>query len=187
MKKIKKMLCSMLVIAFCMLNTCLTVFAAPENNDIICTKEQLEKGITVVITKNNVGEFEQNVYYDMSNIPMMCATADGELEWAAFHLGFKDWNEHTNDLYYTVSADEPLVNICGRAYVKSTSVLNPIYYHDDIFEHDLPYSTVASRDLAWDIDTGDEEKVRVGFTGVIIKSSHGQTGAFLNKSLLVDR
>lgn len=87
-------------------------------------------GITVFITKNNVGKFEQNVYYDMSNIPMMCATAD---------------------------------------------------------EHYLPYSTVASRDLAYDINTGDEEKVRVGFIGVVIKSSHGQTGGFINDSLVVER
>ena len=64
------------------------------------------------------GTFEQTVYYDIdvSSIPQPTATADGELEWAEFHLGFNHWNDDTGRLYFTISADEPMSKVTGNAY-----------------------------------------------------------------------
>lgn len=77
-----------------------------------------------MLAKNEEGTFEQTVYYDIdvSSIPQPTATADGELEWAEFHLGFNHWNDDTGRLYFTISADEPMSKVTGNAYVKSTSI-----------------------------------------------------------------
>ena len=71
------------------------------------TPEQLSDGVTVVLTKNEDGTFEQTIFYDtdLAAIPQPMATSDGELEWAIFHLGFNDWNDDTGRLYFTISAD----------------------------------------------------------------------------------
>lgn len=160
-----------------------------EIDDIEVTAEQLADGVTVVLSKTEDGTFEQAVYYDtdFGSIPQPMATADGELEWAAFHLGFNDWNADTGRLYFTISADEPMSKVTGNAYVKSTSVLFPATYYSDSFNKKLNGSMNTSRTLQEDVDTGDEDKVRVGFSGVILVTVAGEKGYFSNASQVVDR
>lgn len=190
MKKPFKTLFS-LSMAACILAVPAQAYAAtPETveiQEINVTPEQLSDGVTVLLTFNDDGTYNQSVYTDESAVPVPTATADGELEWATFHLGFKDWNNDTGDLYFTVSADEAMRKVRGDAYVKSTGVLFSTYYYDDSFSESLysPYNT--SRTFATDIDTEDETKVRVGFKNVILYTTAGDTGSFSNFSQIVSR
>lgn len=160
-----------------------------EIGDIEVTPEQLSDGVTVVLTKNEDGTFEQTIFYDtdLAAIPQPMATSDGELEWAIFHLGFNDWNDDTGRLYFTISADEPMSTVAGNAYVKSTSILFPTTYYSNSFSKSLYGSMNTSRTLKDDVDTGDEDKVRVGFSGVVLTTVAGETGYFSNTSQVVER
>lgn len=115
------------------------------------------------------------------------ATADGELEWAAFHLGFNDWNDDTGRLYFSISADEPMSKVTGNAYVESTSILFPTSYYSDSFNKPLNGSMNTSRTLQDDVDTGDEDKVRVGFSSVVLTTVANEKGYFSNTSQVVER
>ena len=194
--KLKKILISTLSAAAIMFGTlapATSTMAAEsqsiEIDDIEVTPEQLSDGVTVVLTKNNDGAFEQTVYYDTdpASIPQPMATADGELEWAKFHLGFVDWNDDTGRLYFTISADEPMSKVTGNAYVESTSILFPETYYSDSFNKKLNGSMNTSRTLQEDVNTGDEEKVRVGFSSVILSTVAGEKGYFSNTSQVVSR
>lgn len=158
-----------------------------ELDDIEATINQLADGVTVVLTKTADGTFEQNIYYDTFSIPRPRATADGVLEWAEFHLGFNDWNDDTGRLYFTISADEPMYGVSGSAYVKSTSVLHPATFYSDTFDKYLNGSMNTSRTLYEDLYTEDEEKVRVGFSGVVLVTLAGDKGNFSNASQIVNR
>lgn len=160
-----------------------------EIDDIEVTPEQLSDGVTVVLTKNEDGTFEQTIFYDtdLAGIPQPMATSDGELEWAIFHLGFNDWNDDTGRLYFTISADEPMSTVAGNAYVKSTSILFPTTYYSNSFSKSLYGSMNTSRTLKDDVDTGDKDKVRVGFSGVVLTTVAGETGYFSNTSQVVKR
>ena len=130
------------------------------NIELLVTKEQLEDGVTIVLAKNEEGTFEQTVYYDIdvSSNPQPTATADGELEWAEFHLGFNHWNDDTGRLYFTISADEPMSKVTGNAYVKSTSIFSSKPFYSDTFKKKLYGSMKTSRTLKENVDTGDEKK-----------------------------
>lgn len=158
-----------------------------ETQEITITPEQLVEGVTVLIVFNDDGSWSQFVYDNEATIPVPAATADGELEWAKFHLGFKDWNNDTGDLYFTVSADEAMSKISGTAYVESTSWLFPKSYYDSSFSEKLYSSYNTSRTLATDVDTEDETEVRVGFRNVILSTIAGDSGAFSNSSQIVER
>lgn len=160
-----------------------------EIEDVEVTTEQLVDGVTVVLTRNEDDTFDQAVYYDTdaAAIPMPTAGADGVLEIAAFHLGFNDWNDDTGRLYYTISADEPMSSITGNAYVKSTSILFPKSYYSDSFTGSLHGSLNTSRTLKDNVNTGDETKVRVGFSGVVLTTTAGEKGYFSDTSQVVDR
>lgn len=160
-----------------------------EIEDIEVTPEQLIDGVTVVLVKNNDGTFEQIVYSDtdFAAVPQPAATADGVLEWAAFHLGFNNWNNDTGRLYFTISADEPMKKVTGNAYVKSTSILFPTTYYSDSFNKSLGGSMNTSRVLYENVDTGDEDRVRVGFSNVVLLTVADEYGYFSNTSQVVDR
>lgn len=160
-----------------------------EIDDIEVTPEQLSDGVTVVLTKNEDGTFEQTVFYDtnIASIPQPMATADGILEWAAFHLGFNDWNDDTGRLYFSISADEPMSKVTGNAYVKSTSILFPATYYSDSFDKELNGSMNTGRTLRDNVDTGDEDKVRVGFSSVVLTTVADEKGYFSNTSQVVER
>lgn len=154
--------------------------------EITVTPEELSDGITIFITRNSDGTYNQTVYDDASVIPVPMATADGVLEWAEFHVGFKDWTNYAGDLYFTVKADEPMLKISGKAYV---SPLNALLkdYHNKEFSSNLYSSYNTSRTLAEDVDTGDATRVKVGFKTVILWTSTGDEGAFENASKIVER
>lgn len=160
-----------------------------EIDDIEVTSEQLSDGVTVVLTKNDDGTFDQTVCCDtdLAFIPQPMATADGELEWAKFHLGFVDWNNDTGRFYFTISADEPMSKVTGNAYVKSTSILFPSTYYSDSFAKKLNGSMNTSRTLQEDVNTGEEEKVRIGFSNVVLVTTAGEKGYFSNTSQVVNR
>lgn len=164
--------------------------------DIEVSIDQLSDGVTVLLTRNEDGTFDQTVFYDdvvfsediiADNVNQTRATADGVLEWATFHVGFNNWNNDTGRLYYTVSADEPMYNITGSAYVKSTSILFPTTYYSSSFSSLLYGYTTASRVLDDDVDTGDEDKVRVGFSSVTMNTVAGETAYFGSGSQVVER
>ncbi|MBA4688179.1 MAG: hypothetical protein H2184_13570 [Candidatus Galacturonibacter soehngenii] len=191
--------CLSLAISSAIAMPSVTVNAASEQpiqvEDITATINQLTDGITIVLTKNEDDTFNQKVYYNTlmpqsitttSNLKPM-ATADGVLEWAVFHLGFKNWNDDTGDLYYTISADEPMYSVSGDAYVKSTSILFPKSFYKDSFSSRLYSSTNTSRTLETDVDTEDEKKVRVGFSNVVLETIAGEYGYFANSSQIVER
>lgn len=76
--------------------------AAPKENfkieEFDVTVDQLNNGISVLLTLNEDGTYEQTVYEDASIIPQPLATADGVLEWVVFHLDLKHWNDDTGDV-----------------------------------------------------------------------------------------
>ena len=180
-----------IVAAACILAAALPAYVeayeTADHQEISAAADQSDGGITVVIIFNDDGTYEQTVYSNLSSVSVPAATADGELEWAIFHLGFKDWNDDTGDLYFTVSADEPMWKISGTAYVRSTSILFPSYYYNDPFSENLYSSYNSSRILATDIDTEDETEVRVGFKNVILYTIAGDTATFSNASQIVSR
>ena len=45
-------------------------------NEMELTTEQLNDGVTVVLTRNEDGTFEQTSYDDVEQIPMLASTAD---------------------------------------------------------------------------------------------------------------
>lgn len=157
--------------------------------DTEVTLEQLTNGVTIVLSRNEDGTFDQTTYYgdDALYVPQIAATADGVLEWAKFHLGFVDWNDDTGRLYYTISADEPMSYISGNAYVRSTSILFPEDFFNQSFSSNLYGSMNTGRTLHDDVDTGDEEKVRIGFSGVTLTTVAGEKGSFSNSSQVVER
>lgn len=167
-----------------------TAFAAEneqhiEADELVVTVGQLKDGITVLITINKDGTFTQCIYDDISSIPQPAATADGELEWAVFHLGFNNWTDTTNSLYFTVSADEPMSKVYGTAYVDATSLLFPKSYYNSSFTKYLGSAFTATRTLASNIDVGDETEVRIGFKNVILVTTAGDNGSFVNTAQTV--
>ncbi len=194
--KFRKILISMLSVASILSGSfapATSVMAAGnqsvEIGDVEVTKEQLEDGVTIVLAKNEEGTFEQTVYYDIdvSSIPQPTATADGELEWAEFHLGFNHWNDDTGRLYFTISADEPMSKVTGNAYVKSTSIFSSKPFYSDMFKKKLYGSMKTSRTLKENVDTGDEKKVRIGFSSVVLLTTANQKGYFSDTSQVVKR
>ena len=79
--------------------------------EIEVTAAQLSDGITVLLTRNDDNTYTQTIYTNPADVPMLLATADGVIDWAEFHLGFKDWTNYSNELYFNVSSDEPLDKI----------------------------------------------------------------------------
>lgn len=77
--------------------------------------------------------------------------------------------------------------VAGNAYVKSTSILFPTTYYSNSFSKSLYGSMNTSRTLKDDVDTGDKDKVRVGFSGVVLTTVAGETGYFSNTSQVVKR
>lgn len=150
-------------------------------NEMELTTEQLNDGVTVVLTRNEDGTFEQTSYDDVKQIPMLASTADGILEWAIFHLGLKN---STHDLYFTLSADEPVKVVWGEAYVKSTNLLASTTYYSNSFYEEV-YSSSSSRTIKSGIDTKDATKVIVGFKNAALKTIAGETGSFSNNSKTV--
>ncbi len=132
-------------------------------------------------------EHTQSIYTNPEDVPMLLATADGVIDWAEFHLGFKDWTNYSNELYFNVSSDEPLDKIEGKAYVKSTSILNPEEYYSDSFEAKLYGSSNTGRQLSSGVDTKDATKVRVGFKSVWLMTISGDYCKFKNDSIIVEK
>ncbi len=101
----------------------------------------MSDGVTVLLTRNEDGTFDQTVFYD--------------------DVIFSDDIIADNVNQTRATADEPMYNITGSAYVKSTSILFPTIYYSSSFSSLLYGYTTASRVLDDDVDTGDEDKVRV--------------------------
>lgn len=157
---------------------------------------QLDDGITILITKSKDGKYtylpieEQNNIDDsyfnlMGPVEPDIGGADGNLEWAAFHLGFVYWNNNRDRLYYTITADEPLRMIKGNAYVQSPSFFFPKVYYEGSFRHNLGGSQMTSRTLKESVKTDGEEKVRIGFSDVKIETISGEKGFFSDTSQTV--
>lgn len=155
-------------------------------NEIEVTSSQLSDGITVLITRNSDNTYTQSIYTNPADVPVVIDTADGIIDWAKFHLGFKDWTNYSNELYFTVTSDEPLKRITGNAYVKSTSVWGPTYFDED-FDENLNGSSNTGRQLSSGVDTEDDTKVRVGFKNVWLMSISGDYCVFENDSIIVER
>ena len=79
-----------------------------------------------------------------------------------------------------------MLKISGTAYVKPTNALLSAYYNEK-FSANLYSSYKTSRTVAYDIDTGDATRVKVGFNYVILWTTTGDEGAFPNASKYVDR
>lgn len=154
------------------------------------SQEQLEDGVTVLITRNNDGTYNQEVYDDediaLSSVPRSSFAGDGVIDVAAFHLGFKDWNEDTDCLYFNVSADETLSYVDGNVYVKSTSILHPESFYNDRLHYPLFGSSNTGGTIAY-VNTGDETKVRVGYSDLYIVAISGSYANMGSASKVVNR
>lgn len=193
MKNFLKIIAS-ISMAICIIATPAHAFASsakvPQKmslSEIEVTAAQLSDGITVLLTRNDDGTYTQSIYTNPEDVPMLLATADGVIDWAEFHLGFKDWTNYSNELYFNVSSDEPLDKIEGKAYVKSTSILNPEEYYSDSFEAKLYGSSNTGRQLSSGVDTKDAIKVRVGFKSVWLMTISGDYCKFKNDSIIVEK
>lgn len=193
MKRFLKIITSFSIIA-CMMLTPVHAFASSSKAtqkvllpEIEVTAAQLSDGITVLLTRNDDNTYTQTIYTNPADVPMLLATADGVIDWAEFHLGFKDWTNYSNELYFNVSSDEPLDKIEGKAYVKSTSYLNPEEYYSDSFKTNLYGSSNTGRQLSSGVDTKDATKVRVRFKDVWLMAISGDYCVFKNDSVIVEK
>ena len=146
---------------------------------------------TYILYKNENGKAVIEEYNE-EIMPLLDYTpGDGVLEYAVFHLGFKNWTSTTGDLYYTLTADEFIKTVAGTAYVKNTSVLYTIingpYYEDSWYHTISGGSRNITRALKDDINVGDEEEVKVGFESVTITTVGGRGGSFSNNSKIVQK
>lgn len=104
--------------------------------------------------------------YDSEIMPYLdYEPGDGVLEYAVFHLGFKNWTSSstTGDLYYTLTADERIKTVAGTAYVEHPNLLVSLIqgpYYKDSWYHSIPGgSTYISKTLKDDIDVGNINEV----------------------------
>lgn len=142
-------------------------------------------GITIVFVRENDESYSSYEIDSETNFYRTYSEGiDGVIDWAVFHLGFKDWNDD-GDLYYTITADEPLKYIRGNVYIKSTNVLFPKTYLSRSFSHNLYGSSNTSRFLSQNVDVGGDSSVRVGFSGVTITAISGDTASIPNNSKVV--
>lgn len=169
----------------------LNTFAQEDVTNSANTIEQIsddqlsDDGISILIIRNDDGSYRSSeVSADQLMISPCSEGVDGVIDWAVFHLGFKDWNDD-GDLYFTVSADEPLSNVSGYVYVKSTSIFSPTTYYGNSFSRNLLGSSNTSRFLSQNIDVNGDSSVRVGFTGVTIVALSGDAAAIPNNSKVV--
>lgn len=196
MKKIKKLVSLVAIVSLFILPINVSANSNdvyPTSIEISTTVDQLQDGITVLVKMNDDGTYTQKVYNEEENIPSQYSTpgqgtgADGVLSWAVFHLGFKYWTNYSNDLYYTISSDEPMNIVRGTAYVKSTSILNPKTYYNKPFTGYLRGSTNTSRSLKEGVDMDGATAVIVGFSNVKMTTVAGKTASFGSASQVVKR
>lgn len=160
-------------------------------SEIVVSFDQLKDGVTVLVYKNVDGLFERIVGNCESSKRAIKEiqtrdTADGILDWAVFHVGFVDWNDNTGRLYLYVSADEPMNNIYGYAYVKHY-MFPSTYYYNSFFSEYLYGYTNQTRVLCEDVDTGNTSHVIVGFRGVYMYTVAGDRADFTDGAQLVPR
>ena len=148
---------------------------------------------TYIIYKDESGNAVIEAY-DSEIMPCLDYTpGDGVLEYAVFHLGFKNWTSTstTGDLYYTLTADEKIQTVAGTAYVENPSALYTLlhgaYYKDTWYHTIKGGSTYISKSLEDDIDVGDIDEVKVGFESVTITTTENRGGSFVNSSKLVTK
>lgn len=175
-----------------LINTPITIFAqdneiTKENQEYVNQEENtyLNDGPTFILIRNNKDEYEciniEDTAIEDLAVPYDYYV-DGVIDWAIFHLGFN----FDGTLYFTIQSDEPLKSVSGNAYVKSTSLLNPVTYYDRHFSIDLKGSTAASRFLTQRMSfNGNDSSVRVGFKDVIITAISGDAVAMPNNSKVV--
>lgn len=177
-----------------LINTPITIFAqddgiTKENQECSTQVENayLNDGPTFILIRNKNGEYECKDIEDIATENLVAPydyTVDGVIEFAAFHLGFK----FDGTLYFTIESDEPLKSVTGSAYVKSTSILNPITYYDKPFSIELYGSMATSRFLTQGISfNGNDSSVRVGFKNVVITAIGGDSVAMPNNSKVVKK
>lgn len=144
-----------------------------------------DEGITIALIRNDDGSYSSyEIASETSFYTAYSEGIDGVIDWAVFHLGFKDWNDD-GDLYYTITADEPLSYIQGYVYIKSTDILFPKTYLGRSFSNELWGSQNTSRFLSQNVDVGGDSSVRVGFSGVTITAISGDTASIPNNSKVV--
>lgn len=163
------------------------VVAQEKNNvqDVELDMLENEDGISIVFVRNEDGSYSSYEINSNFNFPLPCSEGvDGVIEWAVFHLGFKDWNDN-GDLYFTITADEPLRYIQGEVYIKSMDFLFPKKYLQRSFYNYLGGSSNTSRFLSQNVDVGGDSSVRVGFRGVTITAISGDTASIPDNSKVV--
>ena len=159
-------------------------------NEVEVSLDQFSEsdGITIYVTFDQKGNVtKKETFTGHISIPQTKNTADGVLEWAIFHLGFKDWTTDNGDLYYTATCDEPMYSASCNAYVKSTNILFPSVYYNGNFSNLMYSSANTSRAITYNINTDNEETVRVGFKNVVIITVADEYAYIPDASALVDR
>ena len=58
--------------------------------------------VQVNVTRNADGTYSQSVYSREESIVVPRAADDGVIDWAKFHLGFRNWENNCGDLYISV-------------------------------------------------------------------------------------
>lgn len=154
--------------------------------NINVTLDELKDGITVLLRFNSDGTCTETVFDKLDDVPQLTKVSDGKLEWAVFHLGFRNWSGKRGDLYYDIEADEALDRVRGRAYVKSVSVFGSTYYNDS-FSKNLSGSHRSSSTIKEDINVGNSKEVLVGYSGVTFTTKAGAGGSFQSKSKIVKK
>ena len=82
---------------------------------------------------------------------------------------------------------EPMYSASGNAYVKSTNILFPTVYYNGNFSNLMYSSANTSRAITYNINTDNEETVRVGFKNVVIITVADEYAYIPDASALVDR
>lgn len=105
MKSIFKVIIALSLVVFFITNPVQVSAAIPEMmeiQEINVTTEELADGITVLMTRNADGTYSQSVYSREESIVVPRAADDGVIDWAKFHLGFRNWENNCGDLYISV-------------------------------------------------------------------------------------
>lgn len=196
MKKIRKLVSLVAIVSLLILPLNVSansndVYSTPI--EISTTVDQLQDGVTVLVKMKDDGTYTQKVYTEEENIPSQYSTpghgtgADGILNWATFHVGFKNWTNYSNDFYYTITSDEPMSVVKGTAFVKSPSIFFPKTYFNRSFTHSLGGSTRLSKSLKEGVDVDGATEVVVGFQNVVMTTIAGDKANFGSAQQLVER
>lgn len=151
------------------------------------TPEELQTGITVVVTRDSEGNYVSAKYDDASQVPMPCLDnlEDGLIEIAIMHVGVRNWSGSKCSIYLTYECDEPTKSLGGNFYLKKPGLIAaPTYWSGDV-SFNMFNCTSTTRYVKQNIEIGDATRIKVGYKNVTFIATSGDDGYFADGDKIV--